>query len=277
MTAERGPFVWIWMGDELRAQQNPVPHQEFMDHPDWDVRWGYLHIKGSYVHLHENLLDLSHLSFLHATTFGTPEYARAPVEMKIDGNDFQVWRHVECQLPPIYARPLGWEGAKAMRSSGSRYVSPGLHVNSGIFRNLDRAEQPEELRPMIKVAQLITPESPRSTHYWTVQARNFARGDAEMGEFMIQQQLTAFREDAFALERISELQELEVGPATPRDQPADRPRRSADAPSPQTLGRLRKQPMTAPPESAPDATGSRAGAAEFSTTGIMSLLGVSPP
>ncbi len=210
-TAERGPFVWVWEGDESRAAQTPVPHQDFMDHPDWDVRWGYLHIKGSYVHLHENLLDLSHLSFLHATTFGTPEYARAPVEVKIDGDDFQVWRHVECQLPPIYARPLGWEGAKAMRSSGSRYVSPGLHVNFGIFRNLDRADQPEESRPMIKVAQLITPESPRSTHYWTVQARNFARGDAEMGEFMIKQQLTAFREDAFALERISELQALEAG------------------------------------------------------------------
>ena len=47
----------------------------------WAVRVGYLHVKGSYVHLHENLLDLSHLSFLHAKTFGMPEYARAPVEM----------------------------------------------------------------------------------------------------------------------------------------------------------------------------------------------------
>ena len=72
-TAERGPFVWIWMGE--KPGQDPPPHQEWLDHPDWAVRVGYLHVKGSYVHLHENLLDLSHLSFLHAKTFGTPEYA----------------------------------------------------------------------------------------------------------------------------------------------------------------------------------------------------------
>ena len=210
-SVERGPFVWIWMGDEARGQHTPLPHQEWMDHPDWDALWGYLHIKGSYVHLHENLLDLSHLSFLHANTFGTPEYARAPVEMKIEGDDFQVWRHVECQLPPIYAQPLGWTGARAMRSSGSQFVAPGLHVNTGIFRNLDQGGQADTAGPTIRVAQLITPESPRSTHYWTLQARNFARGDAEMGEFMIQQQLAAFREDVVALERIAEMHDLESG------------------------------------------------------------------
>jgi vanillate O-demethylase monooxygenase subunit len=165
-------------------------------------------VKGSYVHLHENLLDLSHLSFLHATTFGTPEYARAPVETKIDGELIEVWRHVECRLPPIYAEPLGWQGERALRSSGSRFVSPGLHVNTGIFRNLDRPEK-NTVQPCIRVAQVITPETARSTHYWTLQARNFARGDEKMGEFMIGQQLAAFREDVFAIERIDELQRLE--------------------------------------------------------------------
>lgn len=209
-TSERGPFVWIWMGDETRADPAALPHQEWMDHPDWDTRWGYLYIKGSYVHLHENLLDLSHLSFLHAKTFGTPEYARAPVEMKIEGDDFQVWRHVECRLPPIYAEPLGWTGARALRSSGSRFVAPGLHVNTGIFRNLDRPDD-AAAQPMVRVAQVITPETQRSTHYWTLQARNFARGNSAIGDFMIAQQLAAFREDVFALERIAEMQALEAG------------------------------------------------------------------
>lgn len=209
-TVERGPFVWIWMG-EGKADESSLPHQDWMEHPDWDSRWGYLHVRGSYVHLHENLLDLSHLSFLHANTFGTPEYARAPLETKIQGTDIQVWRHVQCRLPPIYAEPLGWTGVRALRSSGSQFVAPGLHVNTGIFRNLERAEDPGEVLPTVKVAQLITPETPHSTHYWSLQARNFARGDSKMSEFMIEQQMAAFREDLFALERITELQLLEAG------------------------------------------------------------------
>jgi vanillate O-demethylase monooxygenase subunit len=172
------------------------------------VRVGYLYVKGSYVHLHENLLDLSHLSFLHARTFGTPEYARTPVEIDCEDGKLEVWRHVRCELPAIYARPLGWTGARALRSSGSRYVSPGLHVNTGIFRNLDLPEEAQTPQPMVRVAQLVTPESPVTTHYWTAQARNFATNDADMGEFMINAQVEAFKEDAFALQQITEMQAL---------------------------------------------------------------------
>lgn len=210
-TVERGPFVWIWMDEPEHADPAALPHQEWMQHPAWDTRWGYLHVKGSYVHLHENLLDLSHLSFLHANTFGTPEYARAPVETRIDGNDIQVWRKVQCQLPAIYAQPLGWSGARALRSSGSQFIAPGLHVNTGIFHNLERPESTPEPPPTVRVAQLLTPETAHSTHYWTLLARNFARDDAEIGEFMLGQQLAAFREDVFAIERITELQALEAG------------------------------------------------------------------
>jgi phenylpropionate dioxygenase-like ring-hydroxylating dioxygenase large terminal subunit len=211
-TVERGPFIWIFMGDETRADTAAVPHQAWMADAGWDTRSAYLYVRGSYVHLHENLLDLSHLSFLHANSFGTPEYARAPIEWNLEGDNLEVWRHVECRLPPIYAVPLGWEGAKALRSSGSKYVAPGLHVNTGIFRNLDRPDDVSEAElPMVKVAQLITPETPRSTHYWTLQARNFALGDESVGEFMIAQQLAAFQEDVVALERITQIQALEAG------------------------------------------------------------------
>lgn len=209
-TMERGPFVWIWPGDKARADSTPVPHQEWMDHPDWDAGWAYLHIKGSYVHLHENLLDLSHLSFLHARTFGTPEYARAPIEARISGADIQVWRHVECRLPAIYAQPLGWGGALARRSSGSQFVAPGLHVNTGIFRNLERPAAPESESPTVKVAQLITPETAHGTHYRYLVARNFARGSADVTRFMMEQQAAAFSEDVFAIERVTELELAEA-------------------------------------------------------------------
>lgn len=66
---------------------------------------------------------------------------------------------------------------------------------------------------MVKVAQLITPETPHTTHYWTLIARNFAKTDENIGEFMLQETLAAFHENLAALRLITELQRLEA--ATP--------------------------------------------------------------
>ena len=84
---------------------------------------------------------------MHDKTFGTPEYARAPIEATVEDEHFEVWRHVECVLPPIYSQPLGWENEKALRSSGSLFISPGLHINTGILKNLDRPEKWNSCNP----------------------------------------------------------------------------------------------------------------------------------
>lgn len=207
---ERASFVWIWVGDAELAKSTPVPHPEWLGGEGWSFVTGYSHAEGSYVHLHENLLDLSHLTYLHAATFGTPEFALAPIETEIKDDDIQVWRNVECQLPPIYSIPLGWEGQRALRRSGSQLVSPGLHVNTGIFENLELAEEPVP-KPMVKVAQLITPETQHSIHYHYAVARNFALDDDAVGDHLLKGSQAAFREDIEALRRITQMH-AEAGP-----------------------------------------------------------------
>lgn len=221
---ERPPFVWVWFGDPDAADEAAIPHPEWLGSPDWDAYVGYIPIGGSYVHLHENLLDLSHLSFLHPKTFGTPEYARAPVELQIEGTDIQAWRRVECELPDIYAVPLGWKGQKVLRSSGSQFVSPALHVNTGILRNLEIGEREQDPLPTIRVAQVITPESRERTHYWYVGCRNFARGRPDMDEFMAKAQYAAFAEDQFAIEQITRIRRVDAAGAAPEAHiPTDAP------------------------------------------------------
>lgn len=204
---ERASFVWVWFGPAETADEALLPVPDWMSAAGWDRYQGYLQLDGGYLHMHENLLDLSHLSFLHATTFGTPEYARAPVQLEVQGEDIQVWRHVECVLPDLYAVPLGWQGERVMRSSGSRYVAPGLHVNTGILRH--PALAPDAPPAEIRVAQLITPETRERTHYWFVACRNFARGRPDLDAFMCQAQLRAFSEDQFAIEQISRLRRID--------------------------------------------------------------------
>lgn len=197
---ERGPFLWIWPGDPALADVASIPDMPFIG-DGWDVQIGYLPAPGNYVHLHENLLDLSHLTFLHEKTFGTPEYAQAPVEIRIDDETIEAWRNVECVLPAIYADALGWAGERALRQSGSRFVSPALHVNSGLFRNLERPAAAAE-EPGIRVAQIITPRNQDSTHYYFALCRNFALDDRSVGPKMLKGLEGAFAEDLFALEEV---------------------------------------------------------------------------
>ncbi|MGR8950048.1 MAG: Rieske 2Fe-2S domain-containing protein [Gammaproteobacteria bacterium] len=209
---EYGGFVWIWGGRIDEADDNLFPNLPWLDDKNWKVEVGFLEIDSNYVHLHENLLDLSHLSFLHESSFGTPEYARAPVEISIDGNDIQVWRQVKCILPDIYAKPLGWQNQQALRRSGSQFISPGVHLNTGILSNLEIPEEAQQPQPSVKVLQLISPANQYATHYWYAQCRNFEIHNDEMGAFMIKANGIAFSEDQFALEEIAKIQREDRDP-----------------------------------------------------------------
>jgi Vanillate O-demethylase oxygenase C-terminal domain len=99
---------------------------------------------------------------------------------------------------------------KVLRSSGSHYVAPGLHVNTGILKNLERADGQSPQVATIKVAQVITPESKSALHYWFIGHRDFAHDRPDIDEFMANAQRKAFAEDQFAIEQISRLEHVDV-------------------------------------------------------------------
>jgi phenylpropionate dioxygenase-like ring-hydroxylating dioxygenase large terminal subunit len=75
---ERGPLLWIWMGDPANADPALIPEVPWLSDPGWDFTSGYTPVKSSYIRLHENLLDTTHFTYLHPGNVGTPEYATAP-------------------------------------------------------------------------------------------------------------------------------------------------------------------------------------------------------
>lgn len=199
---QRGPLVWVWMGEA--APDIEPPHPAWMDDAAWVASQQRLYLRASYVRLHENLLDLTHLSFLHARTFGTPDYASAPYETTVDEarGHFSLTRSVmPTRLPPVWGRPTGLEGVDAARIASSTFVSPALHEVHVRFHACDRpaAEQPERA---IRTAHIVTPETATSTHYFVRHARNFAPADEGITAFMHEQLLAAFQEDIDGLEAI---------------------------------------------------------------------------
>jgi vanillate O-demethylase monooxygenase subunit len=201
---QRGTLLWIWMGAPELADEQNIPHQDFMDDERWVSSTERLHLNASYVRLHENLLDLTHLSFLHANSFGTPDYASSPYETRLDedAGHFTLLRTVSpTRLPPIWAKPTGLEGVDAARIAESTFHSPALHVVAVHFYACDRPEAEQPSRA-IRTAHIVTPESATSTHYYIQHARNFALHDEQITRFMHSELRKAFQEDVDGLEAI---------------------------------------------------------------------------
>lgn len=200
--AERGPLVWIWMGETELADEAKIPDLPWLSSPAWACSQGYFALPASYVGLHENLMDLTHLSFLHANSFGTADYALAPYETKLEEGHFVLLRSVvPTRLPPVWAEPTGILGDTAARIAKSEFVSPGLHVVTVDF--YDSALAPAGRKNFqIRTAHIPTPESRTSTHYFIVHGRDFALGQPQVTQFMHQQLFKAFQEDVTGLSAI---------------------------------------------------------------------------
>ncbi|PUE21339.1 aromatic ring-hydroxylating dioxygenase subunit alpha [Limnohabitans sp. WS1] len=199
-THERGAVVWIWMGEVEQADLSKLPPQDWMDSDDWERSQGYLGLQASYVRLHENLLDLTHLSFLHAKSFGTPDYAKAAFESEIGHGQFALLRNVvPTTLPPVWAVPTGLTGkGQAARIVRSEFRSLGLHEVSVTFYDCHLLEN-ERPHYRIRTAHMPTPETATSTHYFIVHGRDFALQDPATTRFMHEQLFVAFQEDVDGL------------------------------------------------------------------------------
>lgn len=210
---ELRPHVWIWMGDEALADPAQIPSAPWLQQSaQWTAGHGYLHADSNYVHLHENLLDLSHLTYLHENTFGTPDYALAPFEIEVGETRFGVRRTVSpTRLPPMYADPTGMHGVDAARIVSSAFVSPALHFTELILRNLSAGEgQRRDFH--LKTAHILTPESQDTLHYHFTVARDFALDDVQMTQTLLQGVIDVFNEDVSALEIVSRVKRDESDP-----------------------------------------------------------------
>jgi vanillate O-demethylase monooxygenase subunit len=154
---ERHAFVWIWMGDADRAEPDRIPDIHWMDDPAWAVAAGYHHFQANYQLVNDNLLDLSHESFVHEETIGNEAVAEAPVSVRLVGDVLRVHRDMfDIEAPPFYKRTTGFAG-RIDRWHTTHFSPPGCHVieNGSMPAGVNDRSQALER----KVLNLITPET----------------------------------------------------------------------------------------------------------------------
>src|SRR5688572_10585547 len=104
ISADRAPHLaWIWLGDPARADPAAIPDLHWVDDPAWCAVTGYHHFAANYQLVNDNLLDLSHESFVHEETIGNESVAESPCHVTLVGNTVRAHRDMlNIEAPPFY-------------------------------------------------------------------------------------------------------------------------------------------------------------------------------
>lgn len=208
ITKEISPLVWIWMGKDENADEAEIPELPVHNMKKWTHVVGkYNHMDGSYILLHENLCDLSHLPFLHADTFKfPPEYTAAPVTVERDGNQVTFYRQMEDWnlLRPFFHPGLKFAEEKVIYRSGGHYVSPATNKGYGLLIPMD-SDGVEQAPVGHYVSHYLTPETEDSCHYYWFVARNYELEDKEYSEQQGEMIQRGFEEDLVAINLLQKM------------------------------------------------------------------------
>lgn len=187
-----------------------LPHTPWLDGSlEWSVVGGVAKIRGAFSLLVDNLMDLSHETFLHNGSIGTPEVAMTPIEVEVDNEAriVNVYRHMtEVECPPFYASTTGLAGA-VDRWQDIEYFPPGFYkLNSRIA---PVAEPPlpdgsDDHAFHMKILYGLTPSTETSVYDFWALSRDFCVGDSAINTSLEKMQITVVQEDVDALNIIQE-------------------------------------------------------------------------
>ncbi|RSM46874.1 Rieske (2Fe-2S) protein [Actinoplanes sp. ATCC 53533] len=201
---EQDSLVWVWIGEPERADAGTIPRVPWLSSPAYTTVRGMEPLAARYGLLVDNLLDLSHETYLHGGYIGTPEVAETPITTEVDEGAGIVhvrrrMKDVEC--PPFYAKSTGIEG-RIDRWQDIEYHPPGLYLLHSRIAPTGVEPGPDgddSAACHAEIVYAITPETANSTlDFWMV-ARDFAVGDEEVSDYLAKSNHTVVMQDVVAL------------------------------------------------------------------------------
>ena len=146
---ERNQILWIWMGDPARADESQIVEYPYHDQPEkWPHRKAMFQIKANYMLMIDNLMDLTHLGYVHNKTIGGNPNQHVAADMQTRQTDtgayFIRWM-LDHEPPPTYQKGGQFTG-KVDRWQEFEYVGPSivlqwsgaLEVGAGARENRDK-------------------------------------------------------------------------------------------------------------------------------------------
>jgi phenylpropionate dioxygenase-like ring-hydroxylating dioxygenase large terminal subunit len=183
---ERAGLIWIWMGKEASANPELLPDLASLGlgSAEWAVEQQPLvTIRARYQLLIDNLMDLSHVSFVHSTTIpGGEAVIKLPCEITESDSSLLVQR-IGRGLPsnPFFRFMFPDYSGQVTQCFDTEYFGPNLLRTGGALRTFSNGAESRRLGTT-NYLHGITPETPNSVHYFVMTARDFRISDELIGQ-----------------------------------------------------------------------------------------------
>ncbi len=198
---ERHKLAWIWLGDAAKADPSLIPNISWMDSPDWVCSEGYTNVAAHYQLLIDNLLDLSHETYVHGKTIGHDAVAESPASVEETAGQVIVNKDMpDCTPPPFYQHAGRFAPTdRVNRWQRTTFTPPAICVIDVGVTPLPPVRE-GAVRVGGQVINLITPETDTTSHYFWAFARDFRLDEPALTEYLRAAVEATFAEDEVMLE-----------------------------------------------------------------------------
>jgi vanillate O-demethylase monooxygenase subunit len=214
---ERHSWVWVWMGDPEQADEGLIPPAVGLDHPDYILGHGQLDYAAEARLINDNLLDFSHLTFVHADSFGAgPQFAESPARITPLERGVRYERWTE--------NTLGSSSRKSAEPMDSfmtyDFLIPGvLLMTGGVFplgtareRDYGPPDYCEAVSGVTFTSQAVTPMTDRTARYFFSWGPHRGHGDEALRDTLMGIARQAFAEDKTMIEAQQQVIDMTADP-----------------------------------------------------------------
>ena len=211
---EQDSVLWIWMGEASKADPSKIiPYPWHRPNSGWAWKGTTYVINCHYELIHDNLLDLTHLGYVHRRTIGGDPNAHVNADMKTTRVDRHVkvirWMR-DSVPPPTYVNAVGFNGHIDRWQEIEfwpgllRIWTGGMDVNTGAYDGERKGGF------QLRIFDGITPETEETSFYFWSSAHNFKIDQPAVTEKIYNEIALTFDEDRVVLEE--QQKELKLDP-----------------------------------------------------------------
>jgi len=206
--AERHGWVWVWPGDPARADAALIPDiQTRNESPGWTSVGSTTHVAANYLLLSDNLLDLTHETFLHVGSLGNHAVVEHPMETRTEGDRVVVTRWMRNHIPaPFWKANIrnatGYEGL-CDRWQIIEFRPPAhLVLDVGVAPAGDPDPMNSASGAQGCNLNTITPETEHTSWFFWAFSRRFQLDDTELSARFLDRVTGIIEEDRVAIEAV---------------------------------------------------------------------------
>jgi hypothetical protein len=194
--------------DKAVADEAAMPVFEFFDNPAWAYGGGLYHIQCNYLLMIDNLMDLTHETYVHSTSIGQQEIDETPSRTVTEGDCVTTSRFMEgIKAPPFWQMAMRAndlpDDAMVDRWQICRFTPPShvlIEVGVALAGKGGYHADPKDKASSV-VVDFITPETETSHWYFWGMARRFKIEDRALTDSIRTGQAQIFAEDMQMLQR----------------------------------------------------------------------------